>query len=142
MRKLVANLIWDTMIETSFPLFDHLDMVCWEKSFLAGKLRAGEEVSADSGLRMRRPNSTKVDAPKVEMPTVPAQPVQPAQPEERCPISGKQGTCPMASIMGITKESTAAPSGASTSGGSTSFMKGKSLVASVQKKDTNLAARI
>ncbi|CAK9041070.1 Damage response protein 1, partial [Durusdinium trenchii] len=100
-----------------------------------GKLRAGEEVSADSGLRMRRPNSTKVDAPKVEMPTVPAQPVQPAQPEERCPISGKQGTCPMASIMGITKESTAAPSGASTSGGSTSFMKGKSLVASVQKKD-------
>ncbi|CAE7506572.1 vem-1 [Symbiodinium natans] len=55
---------------------------------------------------------------------------------DRCPISGKQGTCPMAAIMGIQKPAEKAePAALGTSSGG-AFMAGKSLVASVQKKNS------
>lgn len=84
-----------------------------EKYPVAGKLStdATASNSADDGLRQRKAAKTE---------------------DERCPISGKQGTCPMASFLGKKDE---APSTATTTSNG-SFMKGKSLVASVQKKDS------
>eukprot|EP00438_Fugacium_kawagutii_P008107 Skav222128 [mRNA] locus=scaffold1181:673984:690078:- [translate_table: standard] len=110
-----------------------------EKYPLAGKLRAtsawaGEEIAAE-GLRKRSPVSAAVES---ATPSTAAT----AAGEDRCPISGKQGrglrqgsgTCPMASIMGMAgvkmpekPEPSAAASSASANG-SSSFMKGKSLV--------------
>lgn len=56
---------------------------------------------------------------------------------QRCPISGKEGTCPMASILGI-KAEPKVPATASTakSSGGSGFAAGKSLVASVSEKKT------
>ena len=95
-----------------------------EKYPLAGTLQAGPSAELSSeGLRQR----STAKAPEAEALAAPA---AAHGAEERCPISGKQGTCPMASIMGISKDSSTSKE--ATSG----FMKGKSLVASVQKKDS------
>lgn len=102
-----------------------------EKYPLAGKLQATSEEIAMEGLRQRG----NAKAPEA---------VSEAKGEDRCPISGKQGTCPMASIMGMAgvkmpekpeASAASAPSnGVNGANGSSSFMKGKSLVASVQQK--------
>lgn len=104
-----------------------------EKYPLAGKLQATSEEIATEGLRQR----SVAKAPEA------VNPVE-AKGEDRCPISGKQGTCPMASIMGMAgvkmpekpeaSASSSATNGVNGANGSSSFMKGKSLVASVQQK--------
>lgn len=109
-----------------------------EKYPLAGKLEATSSEKAAEGLRQRKklPDVSASGAP-LEGSTE----VKEGNSEDRCPISGKQGTCPMASIMGLAGvkpdagTTASAPSTASVPAGS-SFMKGKSLVASVQQKNS------
>eukprot|EP00439_Symbiodinium_sp_Y106_P079710 s470_g18.t1 len=97
----------------------------------AGQLAASadEEGSAE-GLRKRPAGKEEAKAPE-------AAKTEAQGDGDRCPISGKQGTCPMAAIMGIQKPSDKAQANQSPtapSGGA--FMAGKSLVASVQKKNS------
>jgi len=98
---------------------------------VAGQLAASadEEGSAE-GLRKRPAGKEEAKAPE-------AAKTEAQGDGDRCPISGKQGTCPMAAIMGIQKPSDKAQANQSPtapSGGA--FMAGKSLVASVQKKNS------
>mmetsp|Transcript_8163 Transcript_8163/g.19481 ORF Transcript_8163/g.19481 Transcript_8163/m.19481 type:complete len:487 (-) Transcript_8163:88-1548(-) len=102
-----------------------------EKYPVAGQLAASadEEGSAE-GLRKRPAGKEEAKAPE-------AAKTEAQGDGDRCPISGKQGTCPMAAIMGIQKPSDKAQANQSPtapSGGA--FMAGKSLVASVQKKNS------
>lgn len=96
---------------------------------VAGILKASSTADAASeGLRKRQTASA---------PAVPASTTEVHTDGEKCPISGKVGTCPMAGIMGLAgvapKPSEAKPS-SSNGKADGAFMAGKSLVASVEKK--------
>eukprot|EP00440_Ansanella_granifera_P076517 gb/GFBE01083032.1/.p1 GENE.gb/GFBE01083032.1/~~gb/GFBE01083032.1/.p1 ORF type:complete len:491 (+),score=122.77 gb/GFBE01083032.1/:1-1473(+) len=105
-----------------------------EKYPVAGKLLPSEEpASSSDGLRKRK--DKKEDTDKAAS----AGGAAVAGDGQKCPISGKEGTCPMAAIMGIGGKApeTAAASTSSSADKSTGFMKGKSLVASVDKNSSS-----
>jgi len=102
-----------------------------EKYPVAGKLDASAGAVASSSRKSPEPEAK----PEAKSETKPAETQGDG---DRCPISGKQGTCPMAAIMGIQKPAEKAqPAKADAGKAGGAFMAGKSLVASVQKKDTS-----
>lgn len=105
-----------------------------EKYPVAGKLVGDSSTIGSEGLRKR----TTANA---QAPPKPAQAASEAD-GQKCPISGKEGTCPMASIMGIggakaSQDSSTSSASTSENGKAKGFMAGKSLVASVEKKNSS-----
>mmetsp|Transcript_53565 Transcript_53565/g.96114 ORF Transcript_53565/g.96114 Transcript_53565/m.96114 type:complete len:486 (+) Transcript_53565:91-1548(+) len=100
-----------------------------EKYPVAGKLTADKTpTTTTEGLRKRTPEASAKPSVAGEK----------AGTSEKCPISGKEGTCPMAAILGGGKTPAKAPSAPATgSKPQGTFMAGKSLVASVEKKSSS-----
>lgn len=110
---------------------------------VAGRLKpVAASDSATQGLRQR---AAAAPTPAVAVSTAAAP--SSGQDTQKCPISGKEGAgCPMAAIMGIGKGPAAAQqAGAAKQGtdtaakpaGTSGFMAGKSLIASVEKNNGN-----
>eukprot|EP00933_Yihiella_yeosuensis_P046027 TRINITY_DN41491_c0_g1_i1.p1 TRINITY_DN41491_c0_g1~~TRINITY_DN41491_c0_g1_i1.p1 ORF type:complete len:496 (-),score=105.93 TRINITY_DN41491_c0_g1_i1:195-1682(-) len=109
---------------------------------VAGKLKPGsvppasDDATSSEGLRKRQ-TGTSAEA------SASGSSEAPAAEGEKCPISGKVGTCPMASIMGLAgasppkEETQAATSSANGTKAGGAFMSGKSLVASVEKTNSS-----
>lgn len=98
---------------------------------IAGSLKPSVAPSpiATGGLRQR-------SVPSASSTPAPSDNAAPSSDTQKCPISGKEGTCPMAGIMGIGK-SGPAPKAEGKPATNSKFMAGKSLVAAVEKGNSS-----
>lgn len=123
-EKTLAN--WLEKLKVKYPVAGRLD----KSASLAA-------LDASGGLRQRAaPGASDGAAAKVAQAEATAEPAAGGKDGQKCPISGKEGACPM-TMMGINvskpKAKAKAPAAAKT-GASTGFMAGKSLIAAVEEQ--------